>query len=95
MMSNLFLRSRERRLFRAGLMFRRGRARVLWLNGVLYFGGSLFLLYNAVDYFIEPAARATQIQLSWFFAALVLCALAGYIYGLFLWRQLERAFGSQ
>ena len=58
-MSNLFLRGQERRLFRAGLMFRRGRARVVWLNGVLYFGGSLFVLYNAVDYFLEPVARPT------------------------------------
>lgn len=90
-----FLRSRERRLVRAGLMFRSGRRRVLWLNGVTYFGGSLFLLYNAVDYVVEPAARATRPELFWFFAMLALCAVVGYGYGFFLWRQLERAFGGQ
>jgi hypothetical protein len=94
-MSNLFLRSRERRLFRAGLMFRRGRGRVLWLNGVLYFGGSLFVLYNAIDYFVEPAARPTPVELYWFFAALVFSIAAGYCYGIFLWRQLERTFGGR
>jgi hypothetical protein len=94
-MSDPFLRSRERRLLRAGLMFRKGRVRVLWLNGVLYFGGSLFVLYNAVDYFLEPHARATSAQLSGFLAALALCALAGYAYGASLWRQLERTFGGR
>ena len=28
-------------------------------------------------------------------AAKVLCVLAGYCYGLFLWRQLERTFGGR
>jgi hypothetical protein len=93
--SNPFIRGGERRFVRAGQMFRRGRARVLWLNGVLYFGGSLFLLYNAVDYFLEPAARPTGRELSLLFAVLVLCILAGYCYGLFLWRQLERTFGGR
>jgi hypothetical protein len=94
-MSNLFLRGQERRLFRAGLMFRRGRARAVWLNGVLYFGGSLFVLYNAVDYFLEPVARPTPVEVFWFFAALFLSIAAGYCYGIFLWRQLERTFGSR
>jgi hypothetical protein len=93
-MSNLFLRSRERRLLRAGLMYRRGRTRVLWLHGVLYFGGSLFVLYNAIDYFLEPAARLTRAELSGFLIALILCALAGYLYGLFIWHQLEQTFGG-
>jgi hypothetical protein len=74
-------------------MYRRGRARVLWLNGVLFFGGSLFVLYNAVDYVIEPHARATPAELRWFFVALAVCIVAGYGYGHFLWRQLERRFG--
>lgn len=93
-MSNAFVRNRERRLMRAGLLYHKGRARVLWINGVLFFGGCLFLLYNAVDYLIEPAARPTHVELFWFFAALALCLIAGYIYGVFLWRQLERTFGN-
>ena len=92
---SFFARSHERKLARAGVMYQRGRTRTLWLNGVLYFGGSLFLLYNVLDFLIEPAARATHVQLSWFFVVLALCVFAGYLYGLFLWRQLERAFGSR
>jgi hypothetical protein len=91
---SLFLRSQERRLLRAGSMYRKGRTRVLWLNGVLFFGGSLFLLYNAVDYLLEPAARATSTEIFWFFAALVFCAVTGYGYGLVTWRQLVRTFGG-
>ena len=94
-MSNLFHRWRERRLLRAGALYRKGRARVLWLNGVFFFGGSLFLLYNAIDYFVEPAARPTPSEISWFCAALAGCAAAGYLYGLMTWRQLERTFGGR
>jgi hypothetical protein len=94
-MSNLLIRSRERQLLRAGHMYRRGRTRVLWRHGVLYFGGSLFLLYNALDFFVEPAARPIPVELSWFFFAFVLCIFAGYLYGLFTWRQLERTFGDR
>lgn len=94
-MSNFFARSHERKLVRAGLMYQRGRSRVLWLNGVLCFGGSLFLLYNVIDYFMEPTARATNVQLSWFCAVLLLCIFAGYLYGVFIWRQLERTFGGR
>ncbi len=94
-MSNLFVRSRERHLIRAGILYRKGRARVLWLNGVAFFGGSLFLLYNAIDYLIEPAARPTSAEIFWFFAALAGCTVAGYLYGLMIWRQLERTFGGR
>ena len=89
-----FLRNRERQLLRAGLLYRKGRGRVVWVNGVLFFGGTLFLLYNALDFLIEPNARATPIQLSWFCAALAGCVAAGYVYGFFLWRNLDRTFGE-
>jgi hypothetical protein len=94
-MSNLFVHRRERQLVRAGLTFRKGRKRVVWLNGVLYFGGTLFLLYNALDYLLEPAARPTAVESFWFFAALILCGLSGYLYGVFMWRSLQRTFGGR
>ena len=94
-MIGLFDRTRERFLIRGGIMYRKGRARVLWLHGVLFFGGSLFLLYNAVDYLIEPAARPTTVELISFFVALAGSAFAGYLYGLITWRQLERTFGGR
>lgn len=94
-MRNFFRRSNERRLLRAGHLYRKGRTHVLWLNGVLFFGGSLFVLYNAVDYFIEPAARPTRIELLWFFTMLGVCVLAGYLYGAMIWRQLDRTFGRR
>ena len=50
----------ERQLLSAARLYRKGRVRVLWVNGVLYFGGSLFLLYNAVDYLIEPRSRPLE-----------------------------------
>ena len=94
-MSHLFDRTRERFLIRGGAMYRKGRARVLWLHGVLFFGGTLFLLYNAVDYLIEPSARPTTIEIAWFFVALLACIVIGYLYGVITWRQLERTFGDR
>ncbi|WP_263350874.1 hypothetical protein [Acidicapsa acidisoli] len=94
-MSQLFVRSQERRLLRAGALYRKGRARVLWLHGVAFFGGSLFVLYNAIDYLIEPAARPTSVETFWFFVALAGCAIAGYLYGVMTWRHLERTFGGR
>jgi hypothetical protein len=84
----------DRQLLSAARLYRKGRARVLWINGVLYFGGSLFLLYNAVDYLIEPRARPSPIELIWFFAALLLSGLGGYLYGRFTWSNLVRTFGD-
>lgn len=84
----------ERRLRSAARLYRKGRVRVIWINGCLFFGGSLFLLYNAVDYLIEPRARPTQVELLWFFVALVASGLVGYLYGLFTWRNLVRTFGE-
>ena len=84
----------ERQLLSAARLYRKGRARVLWINGVLYFGGSLFLLYNAIDYLIEPRARPTSIESFWFVIALLLSGLIGYLYGRFTWTNLVRTFGD-
>jgi hypothetical protein len=92
-MSSFLARNRERRLQAVGELYRKGRTRVLWINGVVYCGGTLFLLFNAVDYLVEPRARGTSAELGWFFAALAASILLGYLYGLFTWRNLSRIFG--
>lgn len=92
-MSSFLARNRERRLQAVGALYRKGRNRVLWINGVLYCGGTLFLLYNALDYLIEPRARPTPVELGWLLAALAGSILLGYLYGLFTWRNLARIFG--
>ena len=86
-------RSRECRIFRAGLLYRKGRARVVWVNGVVYFGGSLFLFFNAVDYLVEPYSALTSTALFWLVAALLACLSLGYLYGVATWRNLDRFFG--
>jgi hypothetical protein len=86
---------RRRRLLSAVRLYQAGRTRVIWRNGVLYAGGTLFLLYNALDYLIEPGAKATPIQLTWFFLALAASLVLGYLYGRFTWRSLDRLFGKQ
>jgi hypothetical protein len=92
-MFSFLVRNRERRLQAVGELYRKGRNRVLWINGVLYCGGTLFLLYNAVDYLLEPRARATSVEVTWFVVALVASILLGYLYGSFTWRNLNRIFG--
>jgi hypothetical protein len=91
---NLF-NLRRRRLLSAVRLYQAGRTRVIWRNGVLYGGGTLFLLFNALDYLIEPAAKPTPSQLTWFFLALLASLVLGYLYGLFTWRSLSRLFANQ
>lgn len=86
---------RRRRLLSAVRLYQAGRNRVVWRNGVLYCGGTLFLLYKALDYLIEPRARATPLQLAGFGFALAASLLLGYLYGRFTWRSLHRLFGGQ
>jgi len=86
---------RRRRLLSAVRLYEAGRTRVVWRNGVLYGGGTLFLLFNALDYLIDSGARPTTIQLSWFFVALAASIGLGYLYGRFTWRSLERLFSGR
>ena len=86
---------RRRRLLSAVRLYRAGQRRVIWRNGVLYCGGTLFLLYNALDYLIEPAAHPTPPQLAWFLLALASSLGIGYLYGFFTWRSLQRLFRGQ
>lgn len=86
---------RRRRLLSSVRLYQAGRNRVVWRNGVLYCGGTLFVLYNALDYLIEPSARPTPIQLTWFFIALAASLALGYLYGRFTWRSLHRLYAGQ
>jgi hypothetical protein len=91
-----FLQRRYKHHLRvAEQLHRKGRDRVLWQHGVLYFGGTLFVLYNAIAYFLNPSAPKTFTDFLWIALWFVLCAAAGYLRGLLTWRNLERAFGSQ
>jgi len=81
-----------KRLESAARLYRKGRARVLWVNGVLYSGGSLFVLLNALDYFLDRGAPFRPIDLTRVLACLVLSVAAGYLYGRLTWRALARAF---
>jgi hypothetical protein len=85
---------RERQLRSAERLYGKGRGHIVWINGALFFGGSLFLLYNTVDYLIDPKARATPVEMAWFFTALACSGLIGYLYGRFTWRNLVRTFAS-
>ena len=94
-MSNLFVRSHERRLLNAVACYRGGRTRIVWLRGVLYFGGPLFVLLNVVDYYFDHGAPYRFADLLRISGYLVLSVLAGYLYGRVIWHNLKRAFGSQ
>jgi hypothetical protein len=81
-----------KRLEAAARLYRKGRARVLWINGVLYSGGSLFVFCNALDYFLDRGAPFRVIDLTRVLAYLVLSVTAGYLYGRLTWCNLTRAF---
>ncbi len=84
-------RERHRRI--AARLYERGRRRVVWLHGVLFFGGTLFLLYNAVAYFLDPQPPRELVDYLWIGLWSLLCCTAGYLRGWMTWRSLERFFG--
>jgi hypothetical protein len=90
-----FARRQERRLMNAGRLYRKGRSYVVWMHGLLFFGGSLFILCNALDYFVfdngSPFKPVDLIRLGGY---LVISVFGGYLYGLRVWRNLDRLMGS-
>ena len=84
-----------KRLESAARLYRKGRTRVVWMNGVLYGGGSLFVLLNALDYFLDKGAPFQSSDLTRVIALLVLSVAAGYLYGHLTWRTLTCTFSSE
>ena len=88
-------RRHESRLLSAGRLYRRGRGYVVWVHGLLFFGGALFVLLNAVDYFaFDNGSPFQPIDLLRLSAYLVFSVLGGWFYGLRVWRSLDRMLGS-
>ena len=83
-----------KRLESAARLFRKGRTRVVWISGVLYGGGSLFVFCNALDYFLDRGAPFRTADLVRVAGYLVLSLGGGYIYGRLTWHNLASAFGK-
>lgn len=92
-MGTFLERHQERRLLSAGRLHRRGRSYVVWIHGLLFFGGSLFLLLNAVDYFFDNGAPFHPTDLIRIGSYLVLSIAGGLFYGTRVWRNLDRVLG--
>lgn len=92
---NTFLERRhERKLLSAGRLYRRGRSYVVLIHGLLFFGGSLFLLCNALDYFFDNGAPFRSTDLIRIGGYLALSIIGGLFYGLRVWRNLDRCLGA-
>ena len=81
-----------KRLESAARLYRKGRTRVVWMNGVLYCGISLFVFLNVLDYFLDKGAPFRSSDLMRIVAFLALSVTAGYLYGRFTWRNLACTF---
>ncbi len=81
-----------KRLESAARLYRKGRTRVLWVDGVLYRGGSLFVFLNVLDYFLDKGAPFRSSDLMRIVAFFALSVTAGYLYGRFTWRNLACTF---
>ena len=81
-----------KRLEAAARLYRKGRTRVLWIDGVLYRGGSLFVFLNVFDYFLDKGAPFRSSDVMRIVAFFALSVVAGYIYGRLTWRSLACTF---
>jgi hypothetical protein len=82
-----------RRLSTGAHLYRKGRRRVLVVNGMLYCGGSIFLFLNLLDYFRDRGAPFRLTDLLRIAAFLTVSVAIGYLYGRLIWRQLDCLFG--
>lgn len=92
-MNSFLERRHERKLLAAGRLYRRGRGYVIWVHGLLFFGGSIFLLCNAFDYFLDNGAPFRLTDLIRIGSYLAVSAIGGLFYGQRVWRNLDRMLG--
>ncbi|MFC5864235.1 hypothetical protein ACFPT7_18160 [Acidicapsa dinghuensis] len=94
-MGSFLDRRYQRRLLSAGRLYRRGHSYVVWIHGLLFFGGSLFLLCNALDYFFDNGAPFRPSDLVRIGGYLALSIVGGLFYGVRVWHNLDRMLGPE
>jgi hypothetical protein len=89
-LSSFLERYRASQALIAELMFLKGRTRIVWVHGVSYFGGLLFLAMTALDIERHRHQYAGLREIGWLAVSLVVYCSIGYLYGIWRWRQLRR-----
>jgi hypothetical protein len=66
----------------------KGRDQFIWIRGVIAWGGSMAIIMSLFFYFGSPRQERWTIPL--FLAPL--CAFGGYMFGAWLWKNMERRY---
>ncbi|WP_263355922.1 hypothetical protein [Acidicapsa ligni] len=79
----------------AELMFLKGRTHIVWVHGVSYFGGLLFLGMTVMDIDRHRHQYTGWREIAWLLGSLAVYCGIGYLYGIWRWRQLKRQVGER
>ena len=94
-LSEFFERYKTAQALMAELMYLKGRRRIVWLHGVLAFGGLLFVAMTALDRSRDRHQYAGWWEAAWLVLTAVAYGLVGYGYGVWRWRSIERQVGKR
>ena len=69
------------------VFIRVGRARTVWVCGVIIFGGSMFLITCGLDLISRLHEVHGKSAAGWLTLSLAVWMIIGYVFGLFLWQR--------
>ena len=82
---DLFKRYKRNIRPQAEQVVKRGRARMVWKQGVAEFGGGMFVLMTALHFFRHSAEWRKPGEILWLILSLPLFAFFGGVWGLWMW----------
>jgi hypothetical protein len=94
-LSEFFERYKTAQELMAELMFLKGRTRIVWVHGVLSFGGLLFLSMTILDRYRDRHQFAGWQEVAWLALTAAVYGLMGYGYGVWRWWLIERQVGRR
>jgi hypothetical protein len=83
-------RYRERQRIGAEHILQRGKSHFVWIRGVLFFGGFMFVTMTTLEYWREPHHLTGWPTLGFLLFSLLLYGFGGYVGGLWMWKRIER-----
>ncbi len=63
---------------------------IVYRLGALCAGATMFIVTNIWRFVKDPATLHSSLVPLWLLASFVICIVGGYVWGLVMWRMLER-----
>jgi hypothetical protein len=85
-----WVRRREQQRVAATQFIARGKARYIWLNGVLGWGGTMFVVMSAWEFCRKASPLHGPHFLRQLFVNQLIFGTGGFVFGWWMWRRIKR-----